>query len=217
MDQYKTFIIADNQDITRAGMHGYISCLFPRSTIKDVSCKNELVSAIVDSGKEVVIIIDYTLFDINGADEMLILANRFRQSYCLLFSNGLGDAFIRRLSSEPNVGMLLKECADDEIRSALFSAVAGRHFLCGMIKEQLASLPAQCTGMSSLTATETEILRLIAHGKSVKEIAALRISSVHTIVTHKKNIFRKLEINNVYEATRYALRAGLVEMADYYL
>ena len=61
MDQYKTFIIADNQDITRAGMHGYISCLFPRSTIKDVSCKNELVSAIVDSGKEVVIIIDYTL------------------------------------------------------------------------------------------------------------------------------------------------------------
>ena len=42
-------------------------------------------------------------------------------------------------------------------------------------------------------------------------------TSVHTIVTHKKNIFRKLEINNVYEATRYALRAGLVEMADYYI
>lgn len=70
---------------------------------------------------------------------------------------------------------------------------------------------------SVLTATETDILKLIARGKSVKEIAAERISSVHTIVTHKKNIFRKLGVNNVYEATRYALRAGLVELVEYYI
>ena len=36
-------------------------------------------------------------------------------------------------------------------------------------------------------------------------------------MTHKKNIFRKLGVNNVYEATRYALRAGLVEMMEYYI
>ena len=52
---------------------------------------------------------------------------------------------------------------------------------------------------------------------SVKEIAAERTSSVHTIITHKKNIFRKLEVNNVYEATKYALRAGLVELVEYYI
>jgi len=58
---------------------------------------------------------------------------------------------------------------------------------------------------------------LIARGLSVKEIAAERISSTHTIITHKKNIFRKLGVNNVYEATKYALRAGLVEMVEYYI
>jgi DNA-binding NarL/FixJ family response regulator len=58
---------------------------------------------------------------------------------------------------------------------------------------------------------------MIARGLSVKEIAQERVSSIHTIVTHKKNIFRKLEVNNVYEATKYALRAGLVEMVEYYL
>jgi DNA-binding NarL/FixJ family response regulator len=62
-----------------------------------------------------------------------------------------------------------------------------------------------------------EILRMIARGMTVKEIAAERVSSIHTIVTHKKNIFRKLEVNNVHEATKYALRAGLVEMVEYYL
>jgi DNA-binding NarL/FixJ family response regulator len=70
---------------------------------------------------------------------------------------------------------------------------------------------------SVLTTTEVEILRLIARGLSVKEIAQERVSSIHTIVTHKKNIFRKLQVNNVYEATKYALRAGLVEMVEYYL
>ena len=70
---------------------------------------------------------------------------------------------------------------------------------------------------NNLTPTETDILRLIAKGMTVKEIAAERISSIHTIVTHKKNIFRKLGINNVYEATKYALRAGLVEIVEYYI
>ena len=69
----------------------------------------------------------------------------------------------------------------------------------------------------SLTVTEKEVLRLIASGKTVKEIAAIRSSSEHTIVAHKKNIFRKLGVNNVYEATRYALRSGLVEMMEYYI
>ena len=68
-----------------------------------------------------------------------------------------------------------------------------------------------------LTATEREVLRLIALGKSVKEVAAERNSSIHTITTHKKNIFRKINVNTVYEATKYALRAGLVEMVEYYI
>ena len=54
-------------------------------------------------------------------------------------------------------------------------------------------------------------------GKTVKEIADLRNSSVHTIITHEKNLFRKLEVNNVYEATKYALKAGLIELVEYYI
>ncbi len=51
----------------------------------------------------------------------------------------------------------------------------------------------------------------------MKEIAALRNSSVHTIITHKKNLFRKLEVNNIYEATKYALKAGMIELVEYYI
>ena len=43
------------------------------------------------------------------------------------------------------------------------------------------------------------------------------LASVHTIISHKKNIFRKIEVNNVYEATKYALHAGLVDLMEYYI
>ena len=62
----------------------------------------------------------------------------------------------------------------------------------------------------------TAVTKMVLFG-SVKEIAAERNSSIHTITTHKKNIFRKLQINSVYEATKYALRAGLLEMVEYYI
>ena len=69
----------------------------------------------------------------------------------------------------------------------------------------------------NLTKTETEILKDIALGMTTKETAEKRFSSFHTVNTHRKNIFRKLGVNNVHEATKYALRAGLVDSAEYYI
>jgi len=54
-------------------------------------------------------------------------------------------------------------------------------------------------------------------GQTTKEIAEHRFSSFHTVNTHRKNIFRKIGVNNVHEATKYALRAGLVDSAEYYI
>lgn len=68
-----------------------------------------------------------------------------------------------------------------------------------------------------LTPTEQEILRLLALGHSVKEIAAMRYNSEYTITTHKKNIFSKLGVNNAHDATKYALRTGLIDLVEYYI
>jgi DNA-binding NarL/FixJ family response regulator len=66
-----------------------------------------------------------------------------------------------------------------------------------------------------LTATEMEIARSIAKGQTTRQIAEERFSSIHTITTHRKNIFRKLGINTAHELTMYALRAGLVDSSDF--
>jgi DNA-binding NarL/FixJ family response regulator len=61
------------------------------------------------------------------------------------------------------------------------------------------------------------MLRGVAQGKTTKEIAYERYSSIHTVNTHKKNIFRKLQVNTAHEAVKYAFRAGLVDPSEFYI
>ena len=68
-----------------------------------------------------------------------------------------------------------------------------------------------------LTHTELELVQLFTQGKTSKEIAELRCLSYHTVNTHRKNIFRKLELNNVQELIKFALKNGLVDLTEYYI
>ena len=211
------FILADNQALTRAGWQRILAQYYVGVGQQVVSSKQALVEALEQTHGRFIVLLDYALFDLQSLDELLVLEKRFRDSYWLLVANELNEPMIRRLSAELHVGFLLKECGAEEIRTALQCAVQDEPFYCHMVANVLAATPEPETTPLLLTPTETEILKLIAHGKSVKEIAALRNSSVHTVTTHKKNLFRKLEVSNVYEATKYALRAGLVEMMEYYI
>lgn len=180
-----TFIIADNQDITRMGMHGYISTIFSRCRMIDVTDKKELIQALVECSDSVVIL-DYTLFDLNGVDEFLIIGKRFPEVHWILFSNELSEDFIRRMSIEKNIGMILKENSGEEIHSALMCAAHKERFLGHQITNLLITGSGKPEIHSVLTVTEIDILKLIARGKSVKEIALERTSSIHTIITHKR-------------------------------
>jgi Response regulator containing a CheY-like receiver domain and an HTH DNA-binding domain len=67
------------------------------------------------------------------------------------------------------------------------------------------------TENNTLTSRETEILALIAEGKSNKEIAAELFISVNTVKVHVSNIFQKIEVSSRTEATLYAIENGIVQ------
>lgn len=64
--------------------------------------------------------------------------------------------------------------------------------------------------LKQLTKVETDIIKLIAHGKSEKEIADIKIRSIHTIKTHLKNIRKKLKLSKNTEIVKFASETGLV-------
>ena len=209
-------LLADKQDITRAGLEFVISKMEGLET-KYVEDKAELMLALREN-EDAVVVLDYTLFDINDADELLILNQRFPYTRWLLFSEDLSADFVRILiASSMQFSILLKESAMMEIKEAVRFCVAGNRFICQRMMEVLLAPQHEVEEKVNLTKTETEILKDIALGMTTKEIAEKRFSSFHTVNTHRKNIFRKLGVNNVHEATKYALRAGLVDSAEYYI
>ena len=179
--------------------------------------KAELILALKDND-DTVVVLDYTSFDINDADELLILQQRFTHTRWLLFSEDLSADFVRVLiASSMQFSILLKESSMSEIKEAMKFCIHGNRYICQRMTEVLLAQSHDVEEKINLTKTETEILKDIALGMTTKEIAEKRFSSFHTVNTHRKNIFRKLNVNNVHEATKYALRAGLVDTAEYYI
>ena len=163
-----------------------------------------------------VVIMDYTLFDVNDIDELLILSQRFADTRWLIFSEDLSWDFVRRLLvMSAKFGIVLKDSTMFEIKTAIRSSMNGTRFVCQRMTELMMLAENQQEEKTALTPTETEILKDIALGMTTREIAEKRFSSFHTVNTHRKNIFRKLGVNNVHEATKYALRAGLIDSAEY--
>ncbi|HET9571607.1 MAG TPA: response regulator transcription factor [Bacteroidales bacterium] len=214
----KQVILADIQDITRAGLLYFIQQITGKVHFKEAFSKKELMAELA-SAPEALIIIDYTLFDLTGPENLLNLSARFKQAHFLLFSDELSEEFLRLVvPGSENISILFKDATQDEIQTALNLTINKERYLSTRATNLLLGKRNILTPKTSLlTTTEQDILKLLALGKTTKEIAQERFSSVHTITTHRKNIFRKLEVNTVYEATKYALRAGVVDSAEYYI
>ena len=208
-------ILCDNQDITRVGLQ-WLCDEMKHNDIAFAADKAALAT-LLDGQEHAAVVLDYTLFDFASFDELLIWQQRFQSVQWLLFSEALTNDFVRLVvASSPRFGLILKDAPLPQIRQALYDALHGEPYLYAPLV-QMADEQRQEVERAKLTKTEMEILRDIALGLTTKEIAEKRFSSFHTINTHRKNIFRKLNVNNIHEATKYALRAGMVDAAEYYI
>ncbi|NLE31780.1 MAG: response regulator transcription factor [Bacteroidales bacterium] len=212
-------LLADNQYLTHAGWLYHLEALHVVGPFREAANKAEL-GALLHQHPDSLVILDYTLFDFMSAEDLVNVMLRHRSSFWILSSEELSTPFLKHLYYQTEqCSVLFKDSRLEEFQTCLSLAFKHNRYLCARAVQQLMGKQVSASEQPDkvLTQTERDILRLVAMGKSTKEIAQERFSSVHTIMTHRKNIFRKLEINSVYEATRYALRAGIIDAVDYYI
>ena len=105
-------------------------------------------------------------------------------------------------------GYLLKNAVDLELIAAVKQVAAGIEVL----DPRLAKLP-KGEGTTALTTRELEVLQLIVHGKSNKEIAVVLGVSANTVAVHRANLMQTLGIHNTAELVVYAIRNGLASIS----
>ncbi len=212
----RNYIIADNQELTGYALQSLLKRDEGSAIFRAVD--REGLIQLLKEHEDAVVFLDYTLFDFADEDQLLIVAERFSLSEWILISDELTPQFIRRVVySSHQFSVVFKDGPMSEIREALQAVNRHTRYLSQRALETIITQQQEEEKPDILTATETEIVKAIAQGKTTKEIAAERYSSIHTVTTHRKNIFRKLGINTAHEAVKYALRAGLIDPSEFYI
>ena len=213
----RKYILADNQELTRFALESLLR-QDEENVVYKASDKAGLV-ALLKEHESAVVLLDYTLFDFADEEQLLIVAERFNLSDWILISDDLTPQFIRRVVySSHKFSVVFKDGPLSEVREAVSAVDRHTRFLSQRALESIINQQQEEDKSDHiLTQTETEIVKAIAQGKTTKEIAAERFASVHTITTHRKNIFRKLGINTAHDVIKYALRAGLVDSSEFYI
>jgi DNA-binding NarL/FixJ family response regulator len=165
-----------------------------------------------------IVIMDLTMPDMNGVEATRRIVTKCPGAKVIILSVHSEQRFVAEVLKAGAAGYILKECDFDEIVQAIPTVISGQIYLCSRIATVVRDdylqhlIHAEQTSPSTLTAREREVLQLIAEGKSTKEIAYSFNLSVKTIEAHRQRIMDKLNIHNVAELTKYAIREGLTAL-----
>lgn len=160
-----------------------------------------------------VVLMDITLPDINGIDATSRLLAESPGTKVLAVSTHINRAHVERMLEVGAKGYVNKAAGRNELLEGVRAVASGKTYL----SQNVAAMLLQTEGRSGLRGVpaklgkrETEVLLLIAKGKTSAEIATELDIAVSTAEAHRRNIFRKLELHNAAELTMYAIREGLV-------
>lgn len=166
------------------------------------------------------LITDFSTIDYNGFERLSGIRNSFPGLKILILTNEVDKTEFNELNKAGIKQILLKTADKDELLLAIEATLKGRKYYSDEVLDLLldkSSRKDKPEESAVLTATEMEIVRLIAEGLTTKEIASRKTISFHTVMTHRKNIFRKLTINSSSELIMYAIKAGWIDNIEYYI
>ena len=211
-------LLADAHVLTREGIKSVVSKLHAFEINCIANCSEELFENIPYYNPDIIIIDFHILGHFKLEDVEKIRRVYPEIKVFVITTNRVKQDIVKVLDLEVS-SYLLKECDEEEITLALQAISGGEKFFCGKVMDSvLESSNHTCPTDSdcnhciaiSLTNREIEIVRLIADGLTTKDIAKKIHLSFFTVATHRKNIFRKLQIRNSPELISYALKEGII-------
>lgn len=214
-----TLLIADSQYLITESLKFILESTGNFKVYKVVTEKTELIKAL-KIGNINLLILDHTLIDIAGISELKELKGSFPDLKILVLSNSVSKAEMVELNSAGINDIILKTADKEELLEALDSTLKGKKYYSNELLDLLFEVNEKrniTEETGQLTMSELEIVRLISEGFTTKEIASHKFISFHTVISHRKNIFRKLGVTSISELIMYSIKAGWINTIEYHI
>jgi DNA-binding NarL/FixJ family response regulator len=220
MAHKKNILIVDDHPLFREGLKALILQNSGFTVVGEAGSAAEGLELAKDL-KPDLMVVDISLPDKSGIDLTRSIRTQLPETRIIIVSMHSKIHYITEAFQAGATGYVLKESAADRLIQGLQAVSRGDYFLDSSLSHsvvnRLVEFPEKETRITdksygALTAREQQILRMVAEGRTTKEIAADLCISPKTVENHRTNIMEKLDLHSTIDLVRYAAKLGLIDI-----
>ncbi len=209
-------LLVEDHHVVRKGISYLLSLEEDIDLVGEAEDGNEAVKMAKDLCPDVVVM-DITMPNLNGIDAVKQIKKAIPETKVMILTMHTREQYIRQALREGASGYLLKESTQEELVNAIRTVHKGGVALSPSIsrfvlKEYVrqADPKKEVDSLELLTDRERQVLRLVAEGKTNKEVAKCLSISKSTVNIHRTNIMQKLDIHDTAGLVRYSMEKGII-------
>lgn len=210
-------VLADDHPVVRAGIRAMLERIEGIEGIEILGEANNGREALslVEQLQPQLLLTDIAMPELNGLELTARITKSHPNVRVIVLSMHATEEYVWQAMRAGATGYLLKDTDADELELAIKTVAAGKTYLTSAVSKQVVENYLQRLGPEAkpadiLTPRQREILRAVAEGQSTKEIARAFGISGKTVETHRTQLMERLNIDNIPDLVRYAMRLGIV-------
>jgi DNA-binding NarL/FixJ family response regulator len=206
-------MLADDHALVRAGIRVLIEKLPDVEVVGEAGNGVEALELIRKTSPDIAVL-DLGMPILNGLGATERVTRDFPKVKVLVLSMHRGQEFVMYALRAGAAGYIVKDAASAELAVAIYAVARGEAYLSPAISKTVIDSSLGRTEppgpQEELTGRQREVLRLVAEGRTMKEIAGSLGLSVKTVEAHRAQMTERLGIHDVPGLVRYAMRIGLI-------
>jgi DNA-binding NarL/FixJ family response regulator len=211
-------LIADDHTLLRDGMRALLESTERIKVVAEANDGIEVMELLKKHQPDIVLM-DIGMPRMNGLDATKLITQNYSETRVLILSMHANEEYALRALRAGAAGYILKEARKQELLHAIETVAAGGTYLTPKVSRHVIDNYVQSVGsnkspLEKLTPRQRETLKLIAEGRSNKEIASMLDLSIKTVETHRTQLMERLDIHDVAGLVRFAIKSGLTTVSD---
>ncbi len=205
-------VLADDHALVRAGIRALLDRMPEVEVVGEAADGREALTLVREHQPDI-LLVDVAMRGMSGLEAAARARREHPHLKVIVLSMYANEEYVIEAMRLGAAGYLLKDAASVELDFALQAAMADQTYLSPAVSRQLVGYVTRVGGVPAedvLTPRQKGVLRLVAEGRSTKEIAYTLDISVKTVETHRAQIMDRLDIHDVPGLVRYAIRTGLI-------
>jgi DNA-binding NarL/FixJ family response regulator len=208
-------LIADDHAIVREGVRALLAAADDLDVIAEASGGREAIALAVERQPDIVLM-DIAMPDLGGLEATIEIRRRVPDAKIIVLSQYDDAEYVKRFLKAGVSGYVLKKAAGADLVAAIRAVQRGGLVLDPEIARDALTQESPAPGdggdpYDQLTDREKQVLKLVAEGRSNKEVADMLDISVKTAMSHREHVMTKLHAHNRTELIRFALRRGVIQ------